>query len=214
MRLFITGIGTDVGKTVVSAMFAEALQADYWKPIQAGSLEHTDSDTVRELVTNTKGTFHPEAFKLSQPLSPHAAAKLDGVEINLEKLIVPSTPNAIIIEGPGGLLVPLGGGKLVVDLIAHFDAQPVIVSKHYLGSINHTLLTCEALKRRGYSPLGIMFVGEPLPDSESEILEQTKLRKIGHVPWSAKVDKEFVSEYAAKLRQVLQFVMRMRLEPS
>ncbi|MEQ8808331.1 MAG: dethiobiotin synthase, partial [Imperialibacter sp.] len=143
-RYFVTAIGTDSGKTLVSAIVCEALHADYWKPIQAGMPR--DTDTVQSLVSNEKTQFHPEAYLLNTPASPHAAAKADGVEISLTKVKLPKTDNCLIIEGAGGLMVPLNDYDFIGDLIIELKAEVILVANLYLGSINHTLLSAEYLK--------------------------------------------------------------------
>ena len=147
-RFFVTGIGTDVGKTIASAILVEALRADYWKPIQAGNLSNTDTLKVRSLISNLISVIHPETYRFSKALSPHAAAQADKVKIKTEKIIVPKTTNILVIEGAGGLMVPLNDKSLVIDLIEKFKAEVILVSNNYLGSINHTLLSVEALKSR------------------------------------------------------------------
>lgn len=158
--IFVTGIGTGVGKTYVSARLVEKLKADYWKPIQSGDLHHSDTDTVREFVTNPISKFHPEAYRLTQPFSPHKSAALDGIQIDIDQIILPETENLLIIEGAGGLLVPLNEKDLMIDLIQKFNADVILVVMHYLGSINHTLLSIEALKHRGIALKEIIFNGE------------------------------------------------------
>jgi dethiobiotin synthetase len=160
MNLFITGIGTNVGKTIVSAVFTETLQADYWKPIQSGVLDGKDSDTVKSLITNTKSVFHPESFLLNEPLSPHFAAKLDGVEIELEKIQLPKTTNHLIIEGAGGLLVPINDTQYVIDIAKQLDCEIVLVISSYLGCINHSLLSIDYLKRNNFKLKALVFNGE------------------------------------------------------
>jgi dethiobiotin synthetase len=164
--LFITGIGTGIGKTIVSAILVEKLKADYWKPIQSGDLDNSDTLMVKSLVSNNVTVFHPEAYRLTQPYSPHKSAKLDGITIDPAKIILPQTDNQLIIEGAGGLMVPLNDNFLMIDLIKQFDAEVVLVSKNYLGSINHTLLSIEALKTRGIVLNSIIFNGDS--DTESE----------------------------------------------
>ena len=148
-KIFVTGIGTDVGKTVVSAILTEALEADYWKPVQAGDLDQSDSIKVKDLISNEKTIIHPEGIKLNSPMSPHAAADIDNVEIDLKEFNLPKTHNNLIIEGAGGLMVPLNDNDLIVDLIEQLEAEVVLVSQNYLGSINHTILSIEVLKNRG-----------------------------------------------------------------
>ncbi|MFH0867509.1 MAG: dethiobiotin synthase, partial [Bacteroidota bacterium] len=130
---FVTGIGTDVGKTIVSAILCEALQADYWKPVQCGSLDHTDSDVVRNLLSNNKSNIHPEIYRLKTAASPYHAATLENVYIDPGKIILPKTNNDLIIEGAGGLMVPLNDNYLMIDLIKKLNAEVILVSQNYLG---------------------------------------------------------------------------------
>ena len=195
-RIFVTGIGTDVGKTVASAILCEALRADYWKPIQAGSLECTDSDTVRSLISNSETKFHAEAYRLIEARSPHAAAESEGVTISLKNIIVPETDRDLIIEGAGGVMVPLAKGVLVRDLIAKVNGEVVVVSRNYLGSINHTLLTLEALSNASLSVIGILFNGAPTPASESFITQHTNIPILGHIREEERFTPAIVSGYA------------------
>jgi len=165
--LFVTGIGTDVGKTVVSAILVEKLKADYWKPIQSGDLDNSDTMKVQALISNPISKFHPEAYRLTQPYSPHKSAALDGITIDIDQITLPQTDNQLIIEGAGGLMVPLNDTHFVVDLIQKFDAEVVLVVKHYLGSINHTLLSLELLKQKKIRVNTLIFNGD-----EDEYSEQ------------------------------------------
>jgi dethiobiotin synthetase len=135
--LFITGIGTDVGKTIVSAIITEALKADYWKPVQAGELSCSDSHKIEDLISNSKSKIFKNSYALKTSMSPHAAAEIDGIVIEAKKIVKPATKNNLVIEGAGGLLVPLNDSETILDLIKS-DYKVIVVSKHYLGSINHT----------------------------------------------------------------------------
>ncbi|MEO8795971.1 MAG: dethiobiotin synthase [Daejeonella sp.] len=179
--LFITGIGTGIGKTVISAALTEYLNADYWKPIQSGSLEFTDTDYVKSLVTNSKSKFHPESYRLTQPYSPHKSADLDQIEIKLNEIKLPSTQNNLIIEGAGGLMVPLNDRDLMIDLIDHLDAEVILVIQHYLGSINHSLLSLEVLKHRNIPVKGIIFNGQSDSYSEDIILKHYPVKVIAQI---------------------------------
>src|SRR4051812_32249696 len=139
--IFITGIGTGVGKTIISAIVTEKLKADYWKPIQSGDLDNSDTLKVRDLVSNKTTRFYPETYRLTQPFSPHKSAAIDNVVIDIQTIIPPKTDNQLIIEGAGGLMVPLNDNALIIDLIKQLNAQVILVSQNYLGSINHTLLS-------------------------------------------------------------------------
>jgi len=198
----ISGIGTEVGKTVVSAIVSEALKATYWKPVQAGELDNTDSNKIERLTSNVR--VLKEAFKLNQPMSPHAAAEIDGVEINLNSFTLPSVETNLVIEGAGGLLVPINkDGLLYADVFLKWQLPVIIVSRHYLGSINHSLLTAEALKNRGIKIAGWIFVGDENKTSESIILKVTNLPMIARIPLVDEVTKEFVAEQASKIASQL-----------
>ena len=202
MKLFITGISTDVGKTIASAIIVEALQADYWKPIQAGDLEHSDTHKVQALVSNAQSQFHSNSYALQTPASPHLAAAKDGITIDLNQIQEPQTKNHLVIEGAGGILVPLNETQSVVDIIQP-DYKVIVVSRHYLGSINHTLLTVEALKNRKLSIAGIVFSGEENTSSESIILNRTGLQCIGRIDQEPYFDTNVIVEYADLFRENL-----------
>lgn len=200
--LFVTGIGTDVGKTIVSAILTEALQADYWKPVQAGDLDNSDTIKVKRLVSNPVTKFHPEAYALTQPFSPHKSADLDGVLIDIDNFHVPQTDNQLLIEGAGGLMVPLNNKHLVIDLIPKLDADAILVSRNYLGSINHTLLSVEALKSRHINIEAIIFNGDADEYTQSIIREHTGGNiPFYHIPNLTNVDREEVARQAAELNK-------------
>lgn len=200
-QFVITGIGTDVGKTVVSAIVAEALQATYWKPVQAGDLDNSDSIKVQRWTQNVK--VLPEAFRLNQPMSPHAAAALDEIDISLEQLILTEFDGNLIVEGAGGVLVPINSNGLVfADLFAHWNLPVIVVSRHYLGSINHTLLTVELLKSRGIEIEGIIFNGEENLATEDIIVSISGAKKLGRIPIAAEVNQEFVLQQAEQLKRI------------
>jgi dethiobiotin synthetase len=202
MKLFITGISTDVGKTIASAIIVEALEADYWKPIQSGDLLHCDTDKVKSLISNSKSQFYPNSYALKTAASPHLAAQLDGINIELKKVIEPKTQNHLVIEGAGGLFVPLNETDCVIDLIKT-DYKVIVVSRHYLGSINHTLLTIEALKARNVTVAGIIFSGDENKSTEEIILSKTKINFIGRINQEPYFDKNVVKEYAHLFREQL-----------
>lgn len=153
----IAGISTEVGKTIVAALLTEAWQADYWKPVQSGSATDSDTCTIRSLVSNKRSVLHREAYALKEPISPHAAAKLEGVEIQTEKIVPPATTNELIIELAGGLLTPLSDTVLNIDLIERWGFPVVLVIDGYLGSINHSLLSIEALFKRNIELRALAF---------------------------------------------------------
>lgn len=199
MRYFITGIDTDSGKTFVSAIFCEALKADYWKPVQAGLPR--DADTVKKLITNKQTRIHPEKFLLNMPASPHASAKADGVHIALDDFKMPDTNNTLIIEGAGGCLVPLNDNQFVIDLIKALNTEVVLVADLYLGSINHTLLTLEALRNRNISLKGIVFNGDANPESERIILKHAKTPCLLRINKENVIDNATVIKYADLLKR-------------
>ena len=194
-KYFITGIGTDVGKTVVSAILTEALEADYWKPVQAGDLDNSDTIKVQHLISNSKTVFHQEAYQLTEPMSPHAAAKIDELEIDLDKIQIPETKNSLIVEGAGGLMVPLNDNHLIIDLIKKLDIEVVLVSQNYLGSINHTILSFESLKVRKLKVAGIIFNGETNEATEQYILNYTGVPCFGRIQKHQTINKEIVLSY-------------------
>ena len=202
MKIFITGISTDVGKTIASAIITEALEADYWKPIQAGDLNDSDSHKIQRYISNGKSIIQENSYKLNTPASPHLAAELDGITIDLKKIIEPKTNNHLVIEGAGGVFVPLNETDFVIDLIQP-DYKVIVVSRHYLGSINHTLLTIEALKNRDINIAGIIFNGNENRPTESIILNTTQLKCIGRIEEEPYFDQNVISEYANLFRDNL-----------
>lgn len=195
-QYIVTGIGTDVGKTVVSAIVAQALQGGYWKPVQAGDLDNSDSIKIGKLTDGV--TVLPEAYSLKTPMSPHGAARIDGVTIDrIDKVHYDGN---LVIEGAGGLMVPLNDqGLVLADVFQKWKLPCIVVSRHYLGSINHTLMTIEILKNREVEIAGIIFVGEENHDTESIILNTTKVKMIGRIPMAKQLDKDFIREQADKL---------------
>lgn len=202
MKLFITGIGTDVGKTIASAIITEALEADYWKPVQAGDLDTSDSHKIKAFLSNDKTVIYPNSYALNTPASPHLAAEIDGIIIDLEKMTEPITNNHLVVEGAGGIFVPLNDQDCVIDLIQP-DYKVIVVSRHYLGSINHTLLTIEALQSRKITIAGILFNGEENQATESVILKKTGLNCIGRIEEEPYFDQNVIREYADLFRDEL-----------
>lgn len=201
-KIFVTGIGTDVGKTVVAAILTEALEADYWKPIQAGDLDDSDTIKVKKLVSNSKTIFHQEAYQLTEPMSPHAAAKIDKVTIDLNEIKIPETENNLIIEGAGGLMVPLNDNDLILDLIQKLAIEVVLVSQNYLGSINHTLLSIGILKARNIKIAGIIFNGNTNEETEQYILNYTGLTCLGRVSQHGTINKDVVLSYKNQFKNL------------
>jgi dethiobiotin synthetase len=196
--IFITGIGTGVGKTIVSAVLVQKLQADYWKPIQSGDLDNSDTAFVRSLVSNEITTFHPEAYRFTQPFSPHKSAALDGIRIDPEKVILPKTNNLLVIEGAGGLMVPLNEDYLMIDLIKKLDAEVILVSQNYLGSINHTLMSAGILKSNGIKLSRLIFSGGQDHDSEAIIRKYLQIESL-HIPYFDVLNSETVLSFSEKM---------------
>lgn len=197
MTFFITGISTNVGKTIASGIVAEALGADYWKPIQAGELEDSDSHKIERLVSNAKTKIHANAYALKTPASPHLAAQIDGVNIDLNSMRAPKTRNHLVIEGAGGLLVPVNDSQTMADLIRP-EYKVIVVSRHYLGSISHTLLTVEALRNRKLDIAGIIFSGDENGPTERIILSKTGAKMIGRIENEPYFDKNVILDYAER----------------
>ena len=200
-KYFITGISTEVGKTVASAIITEALEADYWKPIQSGDLEYSDTHKVEKLISNSKTVFHPNSYALKTPMSPHASAEIDGITIEIDNIKEPSTKNHLVIEGAGGLLVPLNDKNTLLDVIKP-DYKVIVVSRHYLGSINHTLLTVNLLKEKGFE-VALFFSGSEHKTTEDIIKKTTKIPVIGRIEEEPYFDKNVIKEYAELFKDKL-----------
>jgi dethiobiotin synthetase len=201
-KIFITGISTDVGKTIASAIVTEALQADYWKPIQAGELDNCDAKKVEKLISNQQSKFHPNSYALQTPMSPHAAAEIDGITIDLAEITEPKTKNHLVIEGAGGLLVPLNDSETILDIIKP-DYKVLVVSRHYLGSINHTLLTIKLLQEKGFE-VSVIFSGEEHKTTEEIIKKMTNISVIGRIEEEPYFDTNVIREYADLFRGKLE----------
>lgn len=202
-NIFVTGIGTGVGKTVVSAIITEALQADYWKPIQTGSVDETDSQWVKKSITNKKTVIHPEAVCLKLPASPHAAAATEGILIKAGDIKMPRTHNMLVIEGAGGLMVPLNDKELMIDLIKKFDTEVILVIRHYLGSINHSLLSLQSLHQHKIPVAGIVFNGTSNLQSEKAILSFFNLPVIGKISEEKIFSPAVIAQYAKEFQHSL-----------
>ncbi|MDA0194708.1 MAG: dethiobiotin synthase [Bacteroidetes bacterium] len=201
-KYFVTAIGTDSGKTLVSAILTEALKADYWKPIQAGFPR--DTETVQNLISNSKSRIHPETYLLNTASSPHAAAKIDNVEISLGKIAVPKTDNHLIIEGAGGLLVPLNDNDFVIDLAQKLSYEIILVSNLYLGSINHTLLSCEALKARKIKVKGLIFNGLENKSSELIIQKKAGYPVLMNIPHLDSINRSVINNLSDQIRSKVE----------
>lgn len=177
-NIIVAGSGTGVGKTVTCAILATLLTGDYWKPVQCGS---PDTAVVKGLIDAKQHQIFQPAYSLKAPLSPHHAARLENTSIDLKAIHLPQTSRPLIIESVGGIFVPLTSTTLSFDLFKTWPAHWVIISRHYLGSINHTLLTLEALKNHQVNIAGVIFNGLPNQDNESAILKISKLRFLGRL---------------------------------
>lgn len=202
-QLFISGIGTDIGKTVVSSILVEALEADYWKPIQSGDLDFSDTMKVKSLISNPVSKFYEEQYRFQLPASPHKAAAHEKRAIELSEFNLPTTDNNLIIEGAGGLLVPLNRKSLIIDLIKKLDVPVILVSNNYLGSINHTILSVEALQKRGINLLGIIFNGPENTDTEDIIINFTKTKHLGKVALTKQVTPKWIQKEALKFKDIV-----------
>jgi dethiobiotin synthetase len=203
-QFIISGIGTDVGKTVASAIISQALNATYWKPVQAGDLDWSDSMKVDNW-TNEKVNVLKEQFRLTAPMSPHAAATLDGVLITEDSFEIPQVEGNLIIEGAGGLMVPVNNeGLLYIDLFQSWNLPVILISRHYLGSINHTLLSIGALKSRNIPIEGIVFVGEENKATESIILNTTGVHFIARIPLANEVNSTFIQDQSEVFKEYFQ----------
>lgn len=201
-KIYITGIGTDVGKTVISAIVTEALQADYWKPIQAGDTTFGDTDKVKTLISNSTSTFFPNAYLLNTPMSPHAAAEIDNVTIDINSIVIPNTDNTLVIEGAGGLLVPLNDKETILDTIDP-SYKVILVSRHYLGSINHTLMSLRILQDKGYD-VSVIFNGPQNKTTEEIIEKMTGVTIIGRIDEESNLDQAVIKKYADLFKVSLQ----------
>ena len=193
-QFIIAGIGTEIGKTVCSAIVTKALQAAYWKPVQAGNLTDGDAFWVQQWVPGT--TIFPSTYALTNPLSPHTAAELDGVTINLDAFAAPTTSENLVVELAGGIMVPLNETHTNLDLIVHLGLPVILVSKNYLGSINHTLMTYEILKSRGISIAGIIFNGPTNHSGEAFIGKHTGLPVLLRVNEEEEINPRIIAHYA------------------
>jgi dethiobiotin synthetase len=198
MQFVVVGIGTDVGKTIVSSILVEKFKSSYWKPVQAGELENSDSHKVARLAPSA-ATIYPEIYRLHTPASPHYAAEIDGVTIQLSDFQLP-TDKELVIEAAGGLMVPLNSdGLLYLDVIRHWKLPVVLVSKHYLGSINHTLLSLTLLASNNIEVLSVVFVGEENLATESIIQKRFPTLRYARVPMAANLDSSFIQSVATTI---------------
>ncbi len=198
-RVFIvSGTDTGIGKTTAAAMLTLALDADYWKPIQSGTEDGTDKATVASLTGLPAERFLPEAYVLTEPLSPHRSAELDGIDIDTARLVLPQTSRPLIVEGAGGLLVPVRRDLLQVDLFKAWNAPVILCARTGLGTINHTLLSIEALHARGMTLHGILFIGDDNADNMRTIAEISGARVLGRLPWLERTNADVLRDAFAR----------------
>ena len=210
-RIFITGIGTGVGKTITAACVTEALAADYWKPVQTGLTEGTDTATVQSLLSNEMSVCHPEAWCLREPASPHLAARMENVTIDLPRILeladrFQPAQRPLVMEGAGGLMVPLNEAVFTLEMITALRASVVIAAQNYLGSINHCLLTAKVLQHTGVPVIGWIFGGDH-HSNEDDIVRWSGYPKIGRIPQARHVDKAFVKQQAQLLTASLHTLL-------
>jgi dethiobiotin synthetase len=187
--LFVTGTDTGVGKTVLSALLVAALNRRYWKPIQTGASEGTDRAAVVKWAGVPVESTHPEAFVFDPPVSPHLAAEQHGERIDIRAILRPVDPHPIVIEGAGGVLVPINDEALMIDLIRHLQAPVVVVARTTLGTINHTLLTVSALRGAKLEVTGVVMVGKENSDNRKAIERYGKVPVVGSIPWLDSIDR-------------------------
>jgi dethiobiotin synthetase len=202
-QIAIAGIHTDIGKTVASAVIAEVIGADYWKPVQAGGLDNSDTAIVRSLISNGLGRVHPEAIRLTEPMSPHAAAAIDGVVIDHRTFTFPTTEKPLLIETAGGLLSPLYGNATMAEFIEHYKLPAILISSNYLGSINHTLLTIEVMQKRNIPIVALVMCGKGNKDSEEYIESYSGLSISARIPFMQQLDGKAIAGCAAMIKDKL-----------
>lgn len=207
-RIFVTGIGTGIGKTFVSAILAKALDADYWKPVQAGYSAGTDSEWVANWLQETGSVVHPEVYRLAKPASPHIAAREEGITIDISKICekIPQNDRTLLIEGAGGILVPLNETQFVADLIKEMGAKVILVSRNYLGSINHSLLTARVCREMQIPVIGWVFNDQYL-DYEEEIVKWSNFPRIASIPWTDNINGTFINSQAAAIKKQLKDIL-------
>ena len=197
--IVVAGIGTDVGKTVASAVLCEVLGARYWKPVASGAADGpAESVTVSGLLSGGSERVFPETYLFQKSLSPHVAAAFEGKEVELDRLIPPSCGEPLVVELAGGIMVPLNDRETNLDLVKRLQLPVVVVSRHYLGSINHTLLTLEVLRAQGVEVRGVIFNGQELPDTERTITSLGNVSVVGTIPHLEKVDGDAVRMVASR----------------
>jgi dethiobiotin synthetase len=207
--VFITGIDTDVGKTVASVVVTKALSANYWKPIQCGDLSNSDSLFVKRNLPPKYHTIFPEAYALKHAVSPNKAAKMESVTIQTSEITLPDSDRTLVVEGAGGVLVPLNDKETICTLMQQLALPVILVVKNYLGSINHTLLSIEVLKQKGLTIAGIIIIGDKNEASEQSYEQQSGVRILGHIDWVQNFTASFFAEQANKLKDSLKHALTL-----
>ena len=187
---FVTGTDTDVGKTLVSAWLLSHLDATYWKPVQAGTEPSTDSATVQRMAALPVGRILPEAYVLPEPMAPHEAARRAGVTLEMAKLELPAHDGLVVVEGAGGLMVPITDDAYMIDLAAELDLPVILAARSTLGTINHTLLSIEAIRRRGLDLAGVVISGPETPPNRAAIERYGQVEVIAEIPWLETIDRD------------------------
>ncbi len=203
-HFIIVGIHTGIGKTVCSAIMTQALDYDYWKPVQAGDLDASDSLFIKNHISNPLSKIHPEAYRLTEPMSPHAAAKIDNTEITLDALQLPMIENGLIVETAGGIMSPLSDRLVVLDLVKHLGLPVVLVTQDYLGSINHTLLSIEILRGANVPILGLVFSGEKVATTRDYIQQYAGLETLLEIPFFERLDRDTLVRFAIYISKDLK----------
>jgi dethiobiotin synthetase len=207
MNVFVTGCGTDVGKTVVASILVKALNANYWKPIASGSSQDSDSKAIERLTGIDTHKIFPSSYSFKAPLSPHHAAKLENIYIQPDRIVLPQSEEPLVVETAGGVLVPLNEQTVTLDLFEKWNGLWVVVSRHYLGSINHTLLTLEMLKQKNKKIL-LVFNGDFNPESEEAILKLSNVPLLGRVLMENKLNAVTIEGYAREWKERLLKILQ------
>ena len=202
-KFFVTGISTGVGKTFISAVLTEALKADYWKPVQCGTAEGTDTEKVKELVSNGESIFHKESYLFEEPVSPHMAAQNVNTKIKMDGFALPHSEKHLIIEGAGGMMVPLNDDTYAIDLAREFEAEVILVCKSYLGCINHSLLSIDYLVKNDYPVKGIILNGNFDKAVRSAIINYSELPILAEIPEISEITKDVVLNIAQTINTEL-----------
>jgi dethiobiotin synthetase len=205
-RIVVAGTDTGIGKTTFAAALTGALDGAYWKPVQSGDLDTTDSHLVQRLAGLDSDRIIPEAYRLNTPVSPHLSAEIDGIEIDPAALVLPPSDRPLVVEGAGGLLVPLTRKVTYLDVIAHWNAPVVLCARTTLGTINHSLLSIEALRARQVPLLGIAFIGDENIDSERTIVAMGRVRRLGRLPQLAPLNRQTLQDAFAAHFEVADFL--------